>query len=429
MKPKLIKSISAVPIILFFLLPLHVRLYADSDTVTISKIRILIEENKYIWENRKSIPEKTEGKTAPSTVISFLSFAPGDTLTTDKLEKEVKLAEIRLMNSGYFYNARVIIIPPRKKPESRTILIKIKEGFPYRFGGGNAYGMFGMENLWGKRKRFNVAAGYNLAGGTFVDENFLNRNLILGSSLFYSNQGFESSKLTDYNRLDAKVLAGIRPHPDLLIGLDFGGRLFSYTEIFGDMTDQFLGDRDRRDILISPYIEYKISGIHLEAGSGICRAQQGDITASMFLKAAGKYELFRGHSINLQVSGGSAVSALPYPDKFDLYATEDLSIRSDQEILELLADQFFLTNFEYRFHLLKFFVPPFLNIVLGGFLYSDLGWTSEYGEDLFEKDLKDAYGAGIRLLFDNPVFAYFSFSYGINRYGKGRFIFTATGGF
>ncbi len=158
MKPKLIISISAATVILFFLSSLNVRLYADSDTVTISKIRIIIEENRYIWDYKESIPEKTEGKTAPSTVISFLSFAPGDSLTTARLEKKVKHTETRLMNSGYFYNARVIIIPPRKKPESRTILIKIKEGFPYRFGGGIAYGMFGMENLWGKRKRFNIAA-------------------------------------------------------------------------------------------------------------------------------------------------------------------------------------------------------------------------------------------------------------------------------
>ncbi len=159
-------------------------IWADSDTVYISKIRIVIEEKSYLWDDKEKIPEKEGGITAPSTVISFISFGPGDRLTVPKLEKKVKLAERRLLLSGYFFKAQVIIVPPRKKPESRTILIKVKEGFLYRFGGGNAFAMFGKENLWGKRKQFELFLGYNLAGGSFVDENFLSRNLVLGTSAY-----------------------------------------------------------------------------------------------------------------------------------------------------------------------------------------------------------------------------------------------------
>ena len=96
MKTKETKNKLMAAAILFFLLSLNVRIHADTDTVTISKIRIIIEENKYIWDDKKLIPEKTGGKTAPSTVISFLSFAPGHSLTTARLEKEVRLAETRL---------------------------------------------------------------------------------------------------------------------------------------------------------------------------------------------------------------------------------------------------------------------------------------------------------------------------------------------
>jgi len=41
----------------------------------------------------------------------------------------------------------------------------------------------------------------------------------------------------------------------------------------------------------------------------------------------------------------------------------------------------------------------------------------------------DAFGGGLRVLFDNPVFAYFTLCYGINHSGDGRFIFAATKGF
>ena len=37
----------------------------------------------------------------------------------------------------------------------------------------------------------------------------------------------------------------------------------------------------------------------------------------------------------------------------------------------------------------------------------------------------DAYGAGLLISFDCPVFAYFNFSYGVNHQGKGRFVFAA----
>ncbi len=157
--------------------------------------------------------------------------------------------------------------------------------------------------------------------------------------------------------------------------------------------------------------------------------EQEDITGSLLLKAAASYEFIKGHSADIQVSGGGAVSALPYLDKFDLYNTEDLSIRSDQNLRDLLVEEFLLINFEYRFSLLKFFIPPIFNIGIKGFLFTDLGWAAEYNRILFEEPLRDAYGAGLRIVLDNPVFASFSFSYGINRYGKGRFVFAVTSGF
>ena len=41
----------------------------------------------------------------------------------------------------------------------------------------------------------------------------------------------------------------------------------------------------------------------------------------------------------------------------------------------------------------------------------------------------EALGLGLRLLFDNPVFAYFTFTYGVNRRGEGSFRMCGTAGF
>ena len=178
-KMLLIKAKQMIPIavITFFLLPQSLFrfreaniAYASSHEITISKVKIKIEDELYIWEDRRKIPAKEkDGKTAPSTIVSFLDFAPGDKITPEKLAKKTQIATRRLINSNYFFDVQVMVIPPRLKPEYRTVLIRITEGFLWRFGG-----LFvGKENLWGRRKSVLISGAYNLAGGQYRDENFM----------------------------------------------------------------------------------------------------------------------------------------------------------------------------------------------------------------------------------------------------------------
>jgi hypothetical protein len=253
--------------------------------------------------------------------------------------------------------------------------------------------------------------------------------LVLGISAYYSNQGLSTSSIVNYHRIDTTVISGFRPHPDFFLGLDLGARYISFPDSIED---------NSRDIILSPNFRYALypgkkednNEIKLEGrGNLFWTPEEEDFNASMLLKASVCYEFIKGHSTDLQISGGGAVSALPYLDKFDLYNTQDLSVRSDQDQTDMLVDKFLLLNLEYRFSLFQFFIPPVFYIRIRGFLFTDIGWAAEYDGFLFEDTVKDAYGAGLRLVLDNPVFASFSFSYGINRLGKGRFVFTATGGF
>ena len=106
-----------------------------SDSITISKIKILVQDSEYIWNKDSSIElvSGIESYISPHTVISYTSLKPGNLYSLKQLDEETARTQIRLTNSGLFYTASVQIVPPRKSPQERTIVITVKEGFYHRF--------------------------------------------------------------------------------------------------------------------------------------------------------------------------------------------------------------------------------------------------------------------------------------------------------
>ncbi len=83
------------------------------ESIKLARIRIIIDDITYVWEDRDNVPPKIPGGfTSPATVISFLDFKPGDITPPDLLEYQTRLAEKRLNDSHYFYEAKVMIVPP-----------------------------------------------------------------------------------------------------------------------------------------------------------------------------------------------------------------------------------------------------------------------------------------------------------------------------
>jgi hypothetical protein len=62
--------------------------------------------------------------------------------------------------------------------------------------------------------------------------------------------------------------------------------------------------------------------------------------------------------------------------------------------------------------------------VFAPFVFADAAIARQTDESE-DRDFEAA-GAGIRIVFENPVFACFAFSYGWNPEGAGRFVFTAS---
>ncbi|HEY1405849.1 MAG TPA: hypothetical protein VF857_04510, partial [Spirochaetota bacterium] len=134
-------------------------------------------------------------------------------------------------------------------------------------------------------------------------------------------------------------------------------------------------------------------------------------------------------SLNVKIASGMTAGKTAFYDRFDLYTTEDESVRSGYSARELIARNYAIMNAEIRFRIFNTIVPPQFSLRCTGFLFTDQAYLSSRRNDMFDKSIKDAYGAGVRLLFDNPVFAYFSFSYGFNRRKEGRYVFAGTAGF
>lgn len=423
--------------LLIFLLAIKAEGDISLNVVSISKIKIIIEEKEYVWEEKDLIPKKGENDiTSPFTIISFLNIFPGQKISLLELKKEVKNAKIRLINSGFFYDVNVLIIPPKEKLDCRTILIKIKEGFLYRFGGGKIYGMFGMDNLNGERKSFKLFLGLSPVGIEFIDESFLKSHFLVGVKAHYFN--IFDSTIANYQLFKTSFLSGYFIQPDIFLGLDIFWKYVKITEVISNITPEFLGGLERSDILVSPnfslksyeetsfaQFEFNING----RVNFIFPLKESDSKISYLTRVSAKMKFSEEHSVNLQVSTGGANETLSYIEKFNLYDTPDISVRGGYNALDLLVDRFFLINTEYRFCLTKFFIPPFFNTKMEGFIYLDNGWTGKIGEDKYLTDYYNGYGSGIRLLFDNPVFTYFSFSYGTNLKGQTRFVWTGTAGF
>ncbi|HQO21727.1 MAG TPA: hypothetical protein PLM72_01465, partial [Spirochaetota bacterium] len=127
------------------------------DTKQIKTVKIEIDDNFYIWENTDLPPETIEQSketVSPLTVISFTNFYPGMKLTSSEIKKELFRTELRLNNSNFFYSAGLIEIPDKENKNLTNILISVTDGYRNRFGGGNAYAFYGIDNINGKRKSF-----------------------------------------------------------------------------------------------------------------------------------------------------------------------------------------------------------------------------------------------------------------------------------
>lgn len=366
--------------------------------MSISKVKVFLDEEELTPDS------PADGKIRYSTILSYTKFREKKKFTKKGFEKEAETTRLRLMNSGLFYSAQVETRESKKNPGSMVVYITVHTGFLLRFGGGNAYGLFGKAALGGRRNLLAGYFGYNKSGVNYVDENAFGLPLILGAGAFTNlPQSFVQKEPLAF---DTFFKAGFFATPDISLGADVQALIniqagasteFTVSPFFCHIA--LFSEQFKMKTEVRQYNYYgEVRGSSLEAAVNLEYAPIKQITLAGLL---GGGVVIQGTKINL---------------------TEQ-KIRSGYTPEELTTDCYGLFSAEFRWNALNFNMPPCFPVDIIPYIFTDLALAQEYSDKSIR--LLDAYGVGLVINFDCPVFAYFNFSYGVNHQGKGKFVFAA----
>jgi hypothetical protein len=420
--------------------------FAASDSaITVSKLRIVIDDVTYEWtaggrykaKPTSGIADSSDTRSAENAgalsftaVASFLDIAPGMEVSLSSLEKKCRAAEIRLERSALVYAAEILILPSRKNPSERTVLATVSSGFFWRFGGGNSWALFGRDAIGGERQSLTVIAGWNRNGLRYERHAIAGTGLFAGSSVFWHGPASSVSLnpvngLPDSFDFETSVRTGWDVSPDLSIGTDI-----AFTGFSSDVT---------RRLSIQPFVQWTRYFI---PETTVRRGFETDAELTVRGYVFPGTDLFKGEfsasvhipvgtqslwATRLSVGAGSpaetsgAVSAAG----FDLLSVQDRSIRSGYT--ELFARRFMLSSVELRHRIIR--LAPLSGFTLDIQLFGFADGAVFVEEQTSALKFAESTGSGARLLFDNPVFLYLTCTYGINRFGEGRFLLSGTAGY
>lgn len=391
--------------------------FAETELITISRVRVFLDD---VEISSEEFEEKSTVSAA--TVLSFTNLKPGKKMSLKALDKEIQQTQIRLINSGYFYNASIEIVPPRKNPEKRTIIINVTTGFLKRFGGGGIYGIAGKVALGGKRNQLLGVAGWNLNGVNYLDENLFDLPIIAGGYLYTNAPSCFTNKGSGVDFSGSATLGSLIT-PDLRFCVDTLGIINTSTGIV------------QNNFIVSPYLFYQhffnnqiktttelrfyskpIVSTACFSGelcqtlnySPLERLNFGALLCGgVFL--GNTYDSVFGHDLTLEHSAVSGNGGMG-----------KRSIRSGYDPEELLVKNYVMASLEARIKVADFMIAKVFPCNIKPFGYVDLAYGQNSARDW---SFLDAYGLGIQVNFDCPVFAYFNFAYGFNHLGKGKFCF------
>lgn len=408
------KKLLAGIIIAFFGFALFSQsLEKENQEITISRIRIYIDDVEITSEDFEGTPAFSE-----KTILSFTKFKANKKMSLAALEKEVQQTQLRLMSSGFFYSTTVEIVPPRKNPDKRTIIINVRTGFLLRFGGGGIFGSFGKVALGGRRNELIAYAGWNTNGISYIDENAGGLPLIAAASLFTDAP---SSFVGNGNVVSftGRATAGGFINPDWRICLDIVAICNTSTGFVNEdflispyvFNQHFFSEKlittSELRFYCKPFVSFKDFGGEICQTFNFCPSEKINIGGILCGGSGWNFDLNQG---NFAVSNKRGLSMR--------------CIRSGYDSNELLLKNYIMTSFEARFKVLDFVIARSFPCNIQPFVFADVAYGQQLC-DLKEGDWNflDAYGAGIQINFDCPVFAYFNFTYGFNHQGNGKFCF------
>lgn len=364
-----------------------------------------------------------------------------------------------LFNSGYFFTVSAYYVASSKGENYVNVIIEVTEGFLLRFGGGSIFGIFGKDNLFGLRKGYLIAAGYNLDGIKYYDNLLFNSNFFFNIRLFYQN----SFGFTDifFNKVDFEIEAGYRLKPNFSFSLitflgyqdsniieEFesyfiDGKLWTFKQGIKIIYNYyyFLNKENKSDFylrgefLIYPSIVYFLNNFN-QNSQIIFNDLIYVININKILMLETKY-FSCGFSTHFFYSN----KILDYFNSYNLAYSEFPFIRATVSKVQSYPDLLLVTNFEIRSPEILIPFGSIFNFVFSIFIFDDFAFCKFEHKDpsslpykFHENNVqylntisKDNFyflngaGIGIRFGFSMPVNVYFTLTYGINLNRTGSF--------
>lgn len=154
-------------------------------------------------------------------LVSLLPFKKGEQLTLNRLEKLVKKQNLIYTRRGeILIGYKLMIIPPVKYPEKRSLLLRVNPRFGFNYGGGNAYGFIGSQNRTGKGEQWELTLGKNRDGMKY--EFAMGEKKYLGIDLRYDCPTQLSYDLEKHHFLKYKNYLRLKLNEDWQLQLGIG---------------------------------------------------------------------------------------------------------------------------------------------------------------------------------------------------------------
>ena len=381
--------------------------FCQEGKIKISKIKVFQDDVELAESNQLS------------TILSYTKLRENKTLTKASFEKEIIRTKLRLMDSGLFYMAEVESLPSRKNPGTFVVYITVRTGFLLRFGGDAIYGMFGKVSFSGNRDKLLGYAGYNKNGVSYVNENAFGIPLVLGGAVF-TNLPEGLSRKTGI-KVEGQQKTGWFLTPDLKIGNETGLFLGPATDIYFSsyLFKTFYAQKSFAAFELRYFDLFSDIKSDCKKFSSVEGAFTVDYLPIPKVTLAGMLcggcVIFSDEQkISLEKNTATVCDGLGLSNR---------GVRSGYSLEELKADYYGLCSMEVRLNALSFKIPPAFPCDIIPFIFTDLAVS--HNRDFQKTEFLDAYGIGLEIDFECPVFAYFNFSYGVNHQGKGKFIFAA----
>lgn len=333
------------------------------------------------------------------------------------LERVVSRIEERLKNTGWFYSVSVYIVPTSAGEDYRNVIIEVVEGFLWRFGGGNAYGMVGKDNIDGKGKKLLAYLGYNRQGIKWGWEEIFPR-FSLGGKLgnFDSSYYTEDGVCYSIQKVGGNIQLFYLFSWDSRLGIRGGYEAVfeeNYRFLFPEIGIEVFYLFDSRDDIFSARkgLYGKIGWEWLYVTNGVWQCD-----GRVFVPLIGGMRLaFRG----LLETGEN----LPIQRTCHLFGINGVrSFGLDHRMGEVKV----LGSGELRNTFLRTVVFGFLNVVFEGVIFCDVGYCmmmEEMNQVLSFEKIPFGWGAGVRVYFMEPVYVPLRFEVGFNENFQPQFFF------